>query len=180
MRLKNLFMRKATAEPPPTPTVVSLRESPPAEYIKLARDAGFEAMAKAVGIQEDACGFRQFLADNGLPVYSHAAVRAYLKRICPLFRKPVWVEIATGTVRDIDFRWELRTYGWREYDSPIPDVVLRTVIKIRTAYPSATFWVSDFRRAEAYAPAGGDPFLGVQISDEFFIIERWDEPAFRQ
>lgn len=75
--------------------------------------------------------------------------------------------------------------GWyiATYAKPLPLPVLLTAKEVVTAFPSAKCFVSDDMSKEAYQAGLRpvlDPFLMVVIEDERFIIERWDEPAYRE
>lgn len=65
------------------------------------------------------------------------------------------------------------------YNKPLPLPVLLTVKEVAARFPSAMFFVSDevhssdLRRVD-------DPFLLVLIERTRFIIERWDEPGYRE
>ncbi|MDQ6733638.1 MAG: hypothetical protein M3Z35_05885 [Nitrospirota bacterium] len=60
------------------------------------------------------------------------------------------------------------------YNKPIPEEILPTIARIVDRFPDAEFYVTDIDEFK-------DPFLGVTVpgSDTLFVIERWDEPAFR-
>ena len=53
--------------------------------------------------------------------------------------------------------------------------MLLTVKAIVDAVPGAQFFVSDEMQGQRIP----DPFLMVVVAGETFIVERWDEPAFR-
>lgn len=172
------------------------------DYLALARSAGLTGVASAVEnanklkIEEvnrynASAGLRQFLAENGITVYAAESVRAYMDRITPKGMNWLWVLATTGTaVKMPDFRGMKP----RTYTKPIPDVVIMTIQKIRDAFPTSIFEVTDI--VQMPKP---DPFLRVGLVDdgmwsgwsdgietnvnfqtiESFIIERWDEPGFR-
>lgn len=74
--------------------------------------------------------------------------------------------------------WHISTYA-----KPLPLPVLLTAKEVVTAFPSAKCFISDDMSKEAYQAGLRpvlDPFLLVVIEDERFIIERWDEPAYRE
>jgi hypothetical protein len=58
---------------------------------------------------------------------------------------------------------------------PIPYPVLLTIDAVVQAFPMVRLFVSDEMREEAIP----DPFLLVKLGRDEFVIERWDEPAFR-
>ncbi len=138
---------------------------------------------------------RVFLADNGLPLYDEASVTAYMNRITPKYKVWHWVVAATGA----SLNWDsLKQHRMIAYSKPIPDVVIGTIQKVRDAWPTSVFEVTDIMEVPK-----GDPFLRVhlfrkderieQVSQSWegypaffsckpevsFIIERWDEPGYR-
>lgn len=62
------------------------------------------------------------------------------------------------------------------YQKPLPLPVLVTVREVAAKFPAARFYVSDEYRADEVR----DPFLMVVLGGEQFIIERWDEPGYRE
>lgn len=74
--------------------------------------------------------------------------------------------------------WHIATYA-----KPLPLPVLLTAKEVVTAFPSAKCFISDDMSRESYQAGLRpvlDPFLLVVIEDERFIIERWDEPSYRE
>lgn len=67
----------------------------------------------------------------------------------------------------------------RAYDKPVPMPVLLTVKAIRTKHPDARFYVSDELHEQEAAPIR-DPFLMVVLGGVHMIVERWDEPNYRE
>ena len=59
------------------------------------------------------------------------------------------------------------------YNKPIPPPVMLTIGKILQRIDDAEFYVTDIRKYNL--------FLGVTVtgSDTLFVVERWNEPAFR-
>lgn len=173
---------RSTTRPPATPPTSTTTIGEPA-----AVDADYAALVAELGINCAAVDLERFKAlvpELGLHVYARAEVQEYLHS---LYKVPVGD--LTPTV----------VWGWRPlrekdrsalgqvqyngrvqrsapiYSKPIPYPVLRTVKAVRDACPSATFYVSDEMHAEAIP----DPFLLVIVAGQEFVIERWDEPAFR-
>ena len=168
----------------PQKTAVFQPETPqmmPADYAKLAQDAGFDgyyAVHHEHVRQTKLFEFRKFLAENGICVYDAKKVRKYLWRLCPSGKSVVWCGLC-GDLRNSKFGsiGGFTAQAYREgggYAKPIPEVPLMTLARIRVEFPQAEGYVSDFVDVPK-----GDPFLAVRYEDEFFIIERWDEPGFR-
>ena len=185
------------AEPTPIPVVtvpIKVRPQPIIggaeleDYVKLAEKVHFAP--------PDLLHHRlvQFLLDNNVEVYPLDKVREYLDY---KFGKP--------TCRDKYSAWE-HTWGWHPlrsedndkltsheegsnnghiqhspYRKIIPAPVLETVDLIAAHFagskPALYFYVAD-----AVVPTDErDPFLSVTAGGlNFFVIERWDEPAFRR
>lgn len=169
--------------------------------------AQYNDAATAIGFAPPALDverFKALCAEYGIRHYDRAAVKSYLdvkyggeSRAAKTrgSRDPY-----TGLREEITYHQA--TWGWRplsgphgglkfmpsesdrlldgaaNYDKPIPYPVLLTAQRIKQVAPSAVFYASDEIR-EADMPAVRDPFLGVRIGGEFFIVEKWDEPEFR-
>lgn len=167
------------AKPPTATTTIGPAEPVDADYAALVAELGINSAAV------DLEAFKALVPQLGLRIYDRAEVQEYLH--C-LYKIPVGD--LTPAV----------TWGWRPlraidqnlvsalvqfngkvqravalYSKPIPYPVLLTVKAVRDACPSARFFVSDEMQGERIP----DPFLLVQIAGEEFVIERWDEPAFR-
>lgn len=156
--LKHLVRR-----PEPQPVgVAPVVEDPPSwqsEYVKLANKIGY-SFANAIEAkkqEQKAAKLRQFLSENGICVYDSIKVGAYMFANTPRGKRWDW-------------------YIVRDYDKPIPEAVLITAGKIKDAFPEAVFQVTDIRDMR-----DPDPFMRVTVDNgsTWFIIERWDEPAFR-
>ena len=134
------------------------------EYLKLAEHAGFPGARVAIDRAKETIrinAFRRFLSENGITVYNAKAVERYMNSVTPN-----------------DSRWEWVSVG--SYTKAIPEAVLMTMAKIRDAYPLAVFDVTEI----TWHPRAIDPFLRVALTRgpdyPWFIIERWDEPTFRE
>jgi hypothetical protein len=66
------------------------------------------------------------------------------------------------------------------YDKPLPLPVLLTVKEVSAEFPTARFYVSDEVHSYEHRDPVLDPFLLVVVETERFIIERWDEPGYRE
>lgn len=180
------------------------------DYIKLAKDLGFDAGVTQLTQKQKQDAFNAFLAEHGIRKYEYKTVRDYLdqqygatpwgwralrdqdnpkKSLATPASRTMGVYIGTdGIMRN---NADLNCGVWQSkhngnyiggkdaalYNKPIPYPVLLTVKKIADAFPEATFWVSD--EAKVVPVPVLDPFLGVRYADKFWIIERWDEPSFR-
>lgn len=168
-----------------------------AQYNEAATAIGFAPPALAVE------RFKALCAEYGIRHYDRAAVKAYLDVKYGGESKTVMMRVYDPSIeRRVEMPADRATWGWRplsgageglrrmppasdwcldgaaNYDKPIPYPVLLTAQRIKQVAPSAVFYASDEIR-EADMPAVRDPFLGVRIGGEFFIVEKWDEPEFR-
>lgn len=111
---------------------------------------------------------RAFLIENSIEVYTELAVYKYMTRITPGGHEWGWVPLNERARQNA-------TRMTDHYTKPIPTPVLLTMERIIDAFADAKFQVTDISRIER-----PDPFLRVSVDGEtWFIIERWDEPAFR-
>jgi hypothetical protein len=173
-----------------TPVVVEVKNVPPkkepiemevgvddlAEYMKVAKELGLEDQP---ALLEERLG--RFLEDEGIHAYDDEAVVKYLNKEfgvgqwewkglrkvdAELFSDGNWHQNIGD--HQIDFSHRL-------YAEPVPLPVLLTVKKIADKFPSVNFFISDPKEKE------GDPFLLVTNKDMTgFIVERWNEPGFRE
>ena len=180
MKVLDQIFTQGPLGPAPRPTPVAPSTDIPANYQALALRIGAKALAQESKIIKERAGFRAFLSENGIAVYEMEAVRKYLNKMRPWFHRVVWIGLNDMDIWDDSFTGYLGTF-WDGYRKPIPEAVLLTAAKIRDEYSvdDAKFYVSDFMRRRRPA-IGLDPFLAVRHQNEFFIIERWDEPGFRQ
>jgi hypothetical protein len=150
-------------------------------------DAAYAALVAELGVNSAAVDLERFKAlvpELGLHVYDRAEVTEYLHcqyKVPPgdLTSHVVWgwrplraIDQAPGALHQFNGRIQKAA---PLYAKPIPYPVLLTVKAVVDACPSARCYVSD-EMGELKIP---DPFLLVAIAGEQFVIERWDEPAFR-
>ena len=145
------------------------------------------AISERLGVSSPAGGelervrFEAYLRDAGLRVYDADQVRVFLTS--QYGRKP-W---AFRPLREADrpnvARWwdDSKPNGSIQaglhcYEKAIPYPVLLTVERIVAKFTAAKFYVSDERRKSDVS----DPFLLVLIDAREYIIERWDEPNYRE
>ncbi len=150
---------------PPKKQTIDIGDEPEAfseaEYMELAKKAGFHRAIVAIDkekVRTVTRKLRRFLAANGITVYNDNRVNTYMNSITPTNHRWRWNEVN----------------GSGNYSEPIPQAVLMTMAKIREAFPSVLFEIT-----EIYDVPKGDPFLRCGIGEEKFIIERWNEPGFR-
>ena len=144
---------------------------------------------------------RKLLEEQSIAIYSLAAVSKYLISKRPVGHQFLWVP-AVGrqeTPRTLrskypQYRSGMRRHGYiadstqGQYNKPIPYPVLLTIEKVVNAAKKMgfqpTFYVSDYAVSERLPERSNrfDPFLavGTSDSDALFVIERWDEPGFRE
>lgn len=174
------------------------------EYLALAKELG----VNAEGLTDDAVviPLEETIAGMGLRVYDNGQVKAYLTSrygaerpaTQTLDRRAMWawrpLRAADSTHQDSGRM--AREMGWtfviggiaengslvpwlRPYSKAVPLPVLLTVRDIVTKHPEAKFYVSDEVSEQEAAPIR-DPFLLVQLKNKTFIVERWDEPNYRE
>ncbi len=145
--------------------------------------------------------WKTFLAENGCTIYDKVQVHRYLQRRCPNNYAPCWINAGSGAATR---PWSMLSNGSvlenpyamsMTYTKVIPIEVLEILAKLRAdlsvrsdKYSLQPFnvYVSDFVQTEAI-DGKFDPFLAVgnigtnhaNPDNVWFIIERWDEPAFR-
>lgn len=176
----------------PTPVDLSL---PDKDYVRIAAKLGFE-----IPKEPSDRALQKILADLSIGVYAYQPVLTYLKTQRPENHFVVWVPVAKGYRLDKLARrlHRMPTDGWEHgrhgcishnlYNKPIPYPVMVTMEKIVDAAKeykfNPMFFVSDFeeRRVPLQRSTRFDPFLavGTSDSDALFVIERWDEPGFRE
>lgn len=147
---------------------------------------------------------RRFLSENGISVYETGSVYDYMQHITPDGMQWGWCIASLGNnelqIQDLASGGKLPMYS-----KPIPDAVIMTMTKIQEQFPTAIFEVTDIFRQQrpdpflrvylreatdnkVYVRRESIPLSfnneGTAISSfmkpsEFFIIERWDEPAYR-
>lgn len=152
-------------------------------------DAEYSALVAELGLARDAVDgerIKTLVGELGLHVYDRAQVDAYLHHAYNVPPGGMTPRVVWGwrPLREADRDPRAATHGYNgklqpaaaPYTKPIPYPVLRTVKAIRDACPSARFFVSDDMHGEKIP----DPFLLVIIAGQEYVIERWDEPAFRE
>jgi hypothetical protein len=151
-------------------------------------DAAYATLAGELGLQTAAIDrerFKAYVHDAGLRVYDRAEVQEYLHAKYGVPPGNITAHVVWGwrPLRAVDQRTVgtgqsangVIQYGAPLYAKPIPYPVLLTIKAVRDAAPSAHFYVSDDFNRERIP----DPFLLVEVGEEQFVIERWDEPSFR-
>lgn len=152
------------------------------QYRELAIKAGF-ARVETVIMQRQkllsSVSLMKFLAENGISVYEDKAVRTYMDKITPRHKEWYWRPLTSNAN---GHQWRFDDTGYvaisasGPYDKPIPEAVLMTMGKIRDEYQNIQFEITDIQ--DIPKP---DPFLRCSVDgNNWLIIERWDEPKFRQ
>lgn len=162
----------------PTPTAIAVedidRDAAPSGYFEHADRLGLRGVVKTLSRQAERANFCKFLAENGICVYDRDAVIKYLNSIRPRGHKIVWRSLTDSDALDENFRRSPYHTFYEPYGQLVPTPVLMTIEKIMDAFPDAGFLVSSFDMPKE------DPFLAVLYVGEAWIVERWDEPGFRQ
>jgi hypothetical protein len=147
-----------------------------AEYIRVSAEVGIDCCTDLTREKLLAC-----LREENVHIFDNAQVIAYLDE--KLGNDWEWRGLRTVDVEHLGTTGAWHTTGKprevyfarQPYRGAVPLPVLLTVQKIQRAVPEVYFYVS--------APKGndGDPFLCV--TNRWlgsYIIERWDEPNFRE
>lgn len=175
MAFWNKQRESAVIEPQPQPIAVSVPDSLES-YI---------SAAKAAGITDDSpiiaeARLVDAIKHNNISCYDYDAVDMYLRKQMP----NGWSWTPLGQSDSDDRNTFPAVSNWyfgaitprRLYNKPVPLPVLNTVAILRDAVGTALrCYVSD--ELENW----GDPFLMVRVhlGQRVFIVERWDEPGFR-
>jgi hypothetical protein len=164
----------------------------------------YKQLVQELGVDDSAIRnyeFRKFLNDEGIEVYPYEKVAAFLD--AKLLKEApkqhlvwVWKPLNSGypaaprdrrlptvlsglmsftvTIGGAEYTAQDPSHQSRAYCRAIPQAVLMTVKKIKDRFKDALFYASDY---EVRDP---DPFLMVTGPGlDYYVIERWDEPAFR-
>lgn len=193
MEMLQRFMGRERTAPTAPPAEEPVGSNPPAPAIAGEELNEYEQLAKEIGFAPphlDVERFKAHLAELGLRVYDRAKVKAYLDQ--------EWGK-ATSTFSGTRVPWCWRPMreadrrnnafslmdtdqvmpGLAAYDKAVPMPVLMTVKNILEKFPDAKFYICDLVR-EHEQPQNKDPFLMVEVGSESFIVERWDEPKYRE
>lgn len=157
--------------PPPQPVEVEIAANELAEYKKVAAEVGFRPSALVQAELEE------LLRENNIHVYDYDKVSAFLTQH---FAGQEW---GWRPLRDSD-DGKLVSHGEgngeivrRTYRQAVPLPVLLTVKKIASAIPEVQFYVSDL----VGSVNDQDPFLMVCAAGvNRYVVERWNEPGFRE
>lgn len=165
-------------------------ESAPIEITDTDRpDAEYRARARRLGVKTPALlevEMEEAIKAENLPIYNYDRVTAYLKNLCDrqnagktrkLFSMEPWAEWRWLPLRERDFLQDIvqpKGMGARVYKQRVPDVVLEVIETLQNRLPEAKFFVSEIVQV-------ADPFLAVTVegSEKLWVVQRWNEPAFR-
>lgn len=153
-----------------------------AEYERLA--AKLNVLVPDIALDE----IRRFFSENGVRVYSEHRVKTYLDAHYGAADRSMSPRAAWGwrPLRAADAvagQWQswdrngMVLLGEQAYSKAVPLPVLYTVEKIADKFPDAHFYVSDEIHREKRIE---DPFLLCMFRQNGFIVEKWDEPAYRE
>ena len=174
----SLFEGKYMNEPevvtPPSssPVKTNLSNDELAEYVAVAERIGLKSPSL---LSEK---LRHCLQDENIHMYNVDQVGKFLTKKLGEWH---WRGIRQCDVDELKDGWSMESDGKRIqfsdrlYADKIPLPVLLTVEKIQAAVPEAHFYVSTAGKPNE------DPFLLVTARNVgAFIVERWDEPDFRE
>ena len=198
-----LFKKTSCIAPVPIPIpdaspfeIISRTEVVDEEYRNLAAKVGVLHLLGVPDQQRQLECFESFLVSLGIRRYNQQEVKQYLNE---QYGKIPWgfralrerdnPGFALGHFLASDGRCNNGDRPTRDdngifiggrdrqvYLKPVPYPVLLTIDRINERFPTATFWISDEMMKQ---PVPKDPFLLVLFEEHSYIIERWDEPAFR-
>jgi hypothetical protein len=161
----------------PSRGTIVLTEEPGEEFVQLSRKLGINKIPLRLA------ELAQVVREETLGVYPYEDVARYLDKQVE--------RLMSGKSDSWRFRYEWRWHPVKEYSShrswsdspfdsrvynkPIPPEIMVTIERMLDRMADAEFYVTDVQNYK-------DPFLGVTVpgSDTLFVIERWNEPAFRQ
>jgi hypothetical protein len=192
----------AIAEPPHVAVPVPDASIEPVATMDDALRRQYRALVKELGLVQPGLLKDEALAyfrERGTRIYDKAKVAAFLtdqygsEKVLTSDEQRNWgiATLATWGWRGLRRADAIHSESWGgnphtngrmiagQYTKPVPLPVLLTVKDVSARFPDAHFYVSDdvttgdLRR-------GDDPFLLVIIERTNFIIERWDEPTYRE
>jgi hypothetical protein len=164
----------AVAEPPkPELLETELNFDEFSEYEKVATELGISNHGATLAER-----LRQFFKTEGICVYKNREVVQFLNK---KLGKWQWAGLRESDVEHLK-GWHSKVgdtridFSWKQYTAAVPLPVLYTVKKIAAAFPDVHFYVS-----EKIGDDLDDPFLAATTrSMRLFIVERWDEPDYRE
>ena len=132
--------------------------------------------------------FKTWLSTEGVPCYSEDKVKTYLNKMLGKNNTDythtsqywLWRGARVNDTIIYNTKYAGAPVGLTslKYSKPLPYPVMLTMERIQGAFPNAGFYISDTYTDNEKA-AMRDPFLLVIVGDERYIVERWDEPNFR-
>lgn len=157
---------RATAMPPSVVSV-ALEEYVPAasaagpseEYLAKLKAIGATALLAKVDADQECARFIDAVKMRGLRFYSKENVERYL--------------VTEASKAGVAIRYGVEWTPLASYTQAIPSPVIETILWVKEEFPSATFSISEVKRYP-------DPFLMVTLRGNEYIIEKWDEPAYRE
>jgi hypothetical protein len=136
------------------------------EYHRVASKVGFAC--KEVRVKVTEAELVDWLQGQAMPVYDYGQVKGYLDGIVSRYNAEHYPSSR------VDWKWvPVAQYG--KLDKPIPMPVLMTMEKVADRFgDSVEMSISEITKYP-------DPFLSLHVpgSERRFVIERWDEPKFR-
>jgi hypothetical protein len=144
--------------------------------------AEYQRVAKAIGLDTQEALFnermRHCCAVNGFRIYTASQVDKFLNRKLGV-GKWEWMGLRLVDVEHLG-GWHTTSsephikFSKKQYGRKIPLPVLLTVQRVLEEVPGAHFYISGIPDVD------DDPFLSITCrTGDQFIIERWDEPDFR-
>jgi hypothetical protein len=152
-----------------------LNDEEMAEYIRVSKGIGIDCCSDLVREKLLHC-----LHDEHIHIYNNAQVVRYLDHKLGddwewRGLRSVDAKLLAGWRTGPDSEVRRVRFSSEPYRGAVPLPVLLTVDKIQAAVPEVYFYVSAPKNDD------GDPFLAVTSKHlGMYIVERWDEPNFRE
>jgi hypothetical protein len=150
------------------------------EYRRIAQKVGYRCSEVETRVSK--AELLEFLQAEGIGVYNYKAVEEYMNGLVAKenYANRGWQTFTWiwASLRAKDRSFNLATLSQPStYEKPIPFPVLLTIEKIADRFgDKVNLFVSDIVNVPK-----PDPFLAVSVAGdkEKYVIERWDEPGFR-
>jgi hypothetical protein len=161
----DIQLTASSTGPVPSPNL------PSPAYRERLRRVGALALLTQIDQSVEIERFQSHVISRGLRFYTRSNVEAYLLQKA----KAYLTKDGGKSAQSYGLSWRLAV-EWTplpKYTHPIPDPVLETIEGVAGEFDKAQFFISEVKEYP-------DPFLMVKLCDKEFIIERWDEPGYRE
>lgn len=131
---------------------------PSASYRERLKKIGAVALASKIDADARVEEFKALIVEKGLRFYDQNKVVNYLRQ-----------QAVKAGMSNPQVSWN----GIATYRQAIPSPVIDTMCDIKERFSEAEFFISEVNNYP-------DPFLKVVLLGRSFIVEKWDEPAYRE